>query len=359
MIVIKDKTNILVHVILIFGSFLMIFPFIWMVMTSFKSEDEILKTGKRIVLLPDAWRPSFLNSEEDRKRIEQTEYYKKLWQDYLDGKPLPSEVKRLSKPFETFDNYKVVWGIFDDYSLKLANKNIVTSTPDTSKIATSAVIIQPRFNVKQDFYRYFLNTLFVSLTITITSLFTASLAAYAFVFFNFPYKNAIFIALLGTMMLPQQALLIPNYIILSKLNIINTYAALIIPWIASVYSVFFLRQFFLQLPKDLYEASIIDGCSKLQFYWYVLLPLSRPPMITLGLFTFLGSWNSFIWPLIVTNDAELRVIQVGLSYFNNEAGTQWGPLMAASSITILPLVILYFLAQKQFIESQMKSGLKE
>jgi len=167
------------------------------------------------------------------------------------------------------------------------------------------------------------------------------------------------LGMLGTMMIPQQALLIPDYIVLAKIGWINTFAALIVPWLASAYSVFFLRQFFLQLPKDLFEAAVIDGCTRFQFYYKVVLPLSKPPMVTLGIFSFLASWNSFVWPLIVTNDTNLRVIQVGLSYFSSEAGTKWGALMAASTLTILPLVIMYFLAQKQFVESQAMTGMKE
>jgi len=317
----KNSYHLVVHFLLIVGAVFMLFPFLWMITTSFKGEDEILKTGKEIVLLPDAWRPGFLNSAEDDERIRQTEIQRKAWEEQA-ALPPASRTKRLSKPFSTFDNFREVWD-------------------------------------KQDFYRYFLNTLYVSITITITSLFLASLAAYAFSFFKFPFKDAIFMLLLGTMMLPQQALLIPDYILLSKLNWVNTYAALIVPWVASIFSVFFLRQFFLQLPKDLFEAATIDGCSRFQFYYKILLPLSKPPMVTLGIFTFLGSWNSFVWPLIVTNDKELRVIQVGLSYFNSESGTQWGPLMAASTLTILPLVILYFFAQKQFVESQATTGMKE
>ncbi|MFA7146086.1 MAG: carbohydrate ABC transporter permease, partial [Candidatus Riflebacteria bacterium] len=153
--------------------------------------------------------------------------------------------------------------------------------------------------------------------------------------------------------------LIPNYIFLSKIHWVNSYLALTVPWLASAYAVFFLRQFFMQLPKDLFDAAVIDGCTRFQFYYKIALPLCKPPMVTLAIFTFLSNWNAFVWPLIVTNDTNLRVIQVGLSYFSSEAGTRWGPLMAASTMTILPLVIMYFLAQKQFVESQATSGMKE
>jgi len=315
----KHPSHIFIHALLIIGAIFMIFPFIWMIMTSFKSEDEILKTGKAIVLLPDQLRPSILNGEEDRKRIAEHERQKALFAAQTASGTVS---RKAQKPFELLDNYKEAWSA-------------------------------------QPFYRYFLNTFLTAITITTGSLIFASLAAYAFAFFKFPFKDQLFLLMLGTMMLPQQALLIPDYIILSKIHWINTYMALIVPWLASAYSVFFLRQFFMQLPKDLFEAAMLDGCTRLQFYFKIVLPLSKPPMVTLGIFSFLGTWNSFVWPLIVTNDTSLRVIQVGLSYFASEAGTRWGPLMAASTFTIVPLVIMYFLAQRQFVESQAMTGMKE
>ena len=317
----KHPEYVPVHVLLILGSIFMLFPFIWMITTSFKSQDEILTTSKSIVLLPDLARPSFLNGEEETARIERKKEEAKAWE-AEQARPQAERNKKIQAPFQWLDNYL--------FALKA-----------------------------QPFYRFFLNTIFVTITVTTVSLFFASLAAYAFAFFNFPYKNAMFMMMLGTMMLPQQALLIPNYIFLSKLGWVNTYMALIVPWLASAYSVFFLRQFFLQRPKDLFEAATIDGCTRFQFYYKVVLPLSIPSMVTLGIFSFLANWNSFVWPLIVTNDTSLRVIQVGLSYFSSEAGTRWGPLMAASTMTILPLVIGYFIAQKQFVESQATTGMKE
>ncbi len=332
MIKIKHPEHIPVHILLIIGSIFMLFPFVWMLTTSVKSEDEILNTSKSIVILPDSLRPDFLNSDEDRKRIADKEKHAALYQAEM-AKPVDQRNPRIKKPFEFFDNYKEAWGA-------------------QQGDAKTPWYLQP-------FGRYFLNTLFVTITVTTGSLFFASMAAYAFAFFKFPFKDMAFMMMLGTMMIPQQALLIPNYIFLSKLGWINTFFALIVPWLASAYSVFFLRQFFLQLPKDLFEAATIDGCSRFQFYYKVVLPLSKPPMVTLGIFSFLANWNSFVWPLIVTNDTNMRVIQVGLSYFSSEAGTRWGPLMAASTFTILPLVIMYFLAQKQFVESQATTGMKE
>lgn len=318
---IKHPEYIPVHVILILGAIFMLFPFIWMISTSFKSQDEILSTTKDIVLLPDSVRPEYFNGPEETERVARKKADAKKWEEEQ-AKPESERDKRVRKPFQWLDNY------------------------------TYALTAQP-------FYRFFLNTIFVTITVTSVSLFFASLAAYAFAFFKFPLKDTIFMMLLGTMMLPQQALLIPNYIFLSKIHWVNSYLALTVPWLASAYAVFFLRQFFMQLPKDLFDAAVIDGCTRFQFYYKIALPLCKPPMVTLAIFTFLSNWNAFVWPLIVTNDTNLRVIQVGLSYFSSEAGTRWGPLMAASTMTILPLVIMYFLAQKQFVESQATSGMKE
>jgi len=207
----KHPEYVPVHVLLILGSIFMLFPFIWMITTSFKSQDEILTTSKSIVLLPDLARPSFLNGEEETARIERKKEEAKAWE-AEQARPQAERNKKIQAPFQWLDNYL--------FALKA-----------------------------QPFYRFFLNTIFVTITVTTVSLFFASLAAYAFAFFNFPFKNAMFMMMLGTMMLPQQALLIPNYIFLSKLGWVNTYMALIVPWLASAYSVFFLRKFFLQLKK--------------------------------------------------------------------------------------------------------------
>ncbi|MGM0607098.1 MAG: carbohydrate ABC transporter permease [Candidatus Muiribacteriota bacterium] len=209
------------------------------------------------------------------------------------------------------------------------------------------------------FGRYFLNTIFVAITTTTGLLFFSSLAAYAFSFFKFKWKNNIFLFLLATMMVPQQALLVPDYIILHRMGLLNTYAALIIPWLCTAFSIFLLRQFFMSIPKELYEASIIDGATPFTFYRKILLPLSLPPLLTAGMFSFLGSWNSFIWPLIVTQSSDLRVIQVGLAQFMQAEGTNWGPLMAASTFCTAPLIIAYFFVQKRFIQGIATTGMKD
>ena len=151
---------------------------------------------------------------------------------------------------------------------------------------------------------------------------------------------------------------LPNFIVLSNLGWLNSFKALIVPWLAMVFNIFMLKQFFMSIPQDLLDAAQIDGCSSLGTLWRVIIPLSRPVLVTSGLFTFIGSWNSFMWPLIVTNSPEMQTIQVGLATLKAASGTKWELLMAASTFSMIPLIILFFFVQKQIIESFAHTGLK-
>jgi len=208
------------------------------------------------------------------------------------------------------------------------------------------------------FGRYFFNSFFIAITVTIAEVITTTLAAYAFAKMDFLGKNVIFIALLGTMMIPGEMLLVPNYITLTSFGWIDKYPALIVPWIISIFGIFLLRQFFMTIPDELWDAARIDGCGRLRYLWRVIVPLSRPGIAAVALFKFIGSWNAFLWVLIVTNTPKMRTIPVGLSYFRTEAGTYYGQMMAASTMAILPILILFFFTQRQFIQGIARSGIK-
>ena len=209
------------------------------------------------------------------------------------------------------------------------------------------------------FGRYFLNSIIMSVAVTLGQVLTSALAAYAFARMKFPFKETLFLILLATMMIPKQVILIPDYAILSKLHWINTYYVLIVPFIAAVFGIYFLRQHFETLPQDLFDAASIDGCGRLRTLFQIVLPISRGVLITVSLFTFIMTWNSLLWPLVMTNTPEMRPLQVGLAVFNQESGTDWQLLMAASTFAVFPLLIIFFLAQKQFIEGIARSGMKE
>jgi ABC-type glycerol-3-phosphate transport system permease component len=209
------------------------------------------------------------------------------------------------------------------------------------------------------FGTYFLNTIVVTVLTVLGVLVSSALAAYAFATMEFKGRGVLFLLFLSTMMVPQPVYLVPSYVILSRLHWIDTFAALIVPWTVNVFSIFLLRQHFRSIPRSLYEAAVLDGCSTFGYLWRVVLPLSRSALVTVILFDVIGSWNSFMWPLIVTNSENMRVLQVGLSYFNQEAASNFPLLMAASTFCTVPLLMLFVLSQKQIVSSYARSGLKD
>jgi len=208
------------------------------------------------------------------------------------------------------------------------------------------------------FARYFLNTIIVSAAVTACVLVTSILAGYTFARMQFKGKDIIFTIVIATMMIPFEVILIPNSLLIQRLGLRSTYPALILPWAASAFSIFLLRQFFQSLPSDYHDAARIDGCGEWQFIWRIAVPMVRPALITVGIFAFLGSWNSLLWPLIVTDDWKMYVVQVGLTTFLEEEQTHMNYLMAASAFVTAPVIILYLFAQRRFIEGVSGAGLK-
>ncbi len=200
--------------------------------------------------------------------------------------------------------------------------------------------------------RYFANTIFIAGSTTVLVLVTSMLAGFAFGTLAFPGKAVLFAAMIGMMMIPQTVLLIPDYLILRilrDLHWLNTYWAQIVPWGASVFGIFLLRQYFLTFPTELYEAAQLDGASRGRFLWRIALPLAKPVVITISLYVFLGSWNSFLWPYIMTSTSSVQPIEVGLATFLGTNGTDWTGLSAAVVFTTLPVMVLFLVAQKQFM----------
>ncbi len=208
------------------------------------------------------------------------------------------------------------------------------------------------------FARYYLNTVFVATVTTLLNIIIGVMAAFAFSKLRFWGRDFLFMLFLATMMIPGEVLLVPNFITIVKLGWFNTYYALIIPWVASAFVIFLMRQNFMTVPDELFDAAKIDGASKWRFLWTILVPLSRPVIITGALLNFVGSWNAFLWVLIVTNTPSMRTLPVGLQNFSSNAGTMYNQLMAASTFSMLPIVILFLFAQKYFIQGIARSGLK-
>lgn len=267
----KNK-SIIIHIILIVGAICMVVPFIWMILTSFKTYTES-------ILVPPVIFPK-----------------KVMWSNYRD--------------------------VFE---------------------------LLP-------FFKFMFNTILVTIVRTIGQLFLCSLAAYAFARIVFPGRGVLFVLALSVLMVPSQVFLLPQYMIMVNLGWLNTLQAIIIPGLFSAFGIFLLRQFFMGLPKELEEAAKLDGCNHFQIYWRIMLPLAKPGLLALGIFTTLWSWNELMWPMIVNSSPEAMTLSVGLSSLQGQYGTNFPILMAGSFLAILPMLLLFIFLQKQFIEGIAITG---
>jgi len=212
--------------------------------------------------------------------------------------------------------------------------------------------------VETNFSRALFNSAIVTLCVTAGQVFTSSLAAFAFARLRFFGRDKIFLGYLGTLMIPGAVTMIPVFLLLRDLGWINSYKALIIPGMFSAYGTFMLRQFFMTIPREIEEAAIIDGCSTFGVYRHVILPLSKPGLSALAILTFMGSWRSFMWPLIVTHTRDMFTLPVALASFQEMYGVRWTLLMAGSVIMILPMLLVFIVGQKYFIEGIQLGAVK-
>ncbi|MDT9026927.1 carbohydrate ABC transporter permease [Rossellomorea yichunensis] len=268
---VRSKT-FLIHFILIMGSIVMLFPFVWMILTSLKTYAESIQVPP--VMIPEDFQ----------------------WKNY---------------------------------------QEVFTLLP---------------------FFKFMMNTFIITVLRTAGQLFLCSLAAYAFARIVFPGRNLLFVLALSVLMVPGQVFLLPQYMIMVKLGWLNTLQAVVVPGLFSAFGTFLLRQFFMGLPKELEEAARLDGCNHFQIYWRIMLPLAKPGLIALGIFTILWSWNELMWPMIVNSSPEAMTLAVGLSSLQGQYGTNYPILMAGSFLAVLPMLLLFIILQKQFIEGIAITG---
>lgn len=209
-----------------------------------------------------------------------------------------------------------------------------------------------------DILIWLLNSTIVSIIAIVAHGILCSLAGYGFARLHFRGRNVGFFMIVATIMIPTQLLMIPTYVMFSKLGVINTLSAAFVPWLASAFGIFLMRQFFLSIPKEIEEAAALDGANRLQTFLRVVLPLAKPAIATLAIFTLLSSWNDLIWPLIAINDDSIFTVQLGIANFQSTRRTQWELLMAANVIATAPLVLFFLFAQKQFVQTMTMTGLK-
>ena len=211
---------------------------------------------------------------------------------------------------------------------------------------------------KAPFFTWFRNSVIVAISVTTLILFTSSLGGYIFAKFSFPGKNVLFTLLLATLMVPFPVILVPIYLIVNKLGLLNSLLALIVPSTVSAFGIFLMRQFVATIPDDLIDAARLDGASEWTIYWQLIRPQLGPAMATLGIFTFMGSWNDYLWPLVAINDQDKMTLPLALSFFNTSHSTRYDLVMAASVLVILPIIVVFLFFQRQFINAMVLSGVK-
>lgn len=271
----KAKINhLIVHLILLAGTIIVVFPFLWMILTSFKTNGESMQIPPTI--LPTEW-------------------------------------------------------VTDSY------QEILTAIP---------------------FATVYMNTIISAVVTTAVQVAFCAMAAYAFARIEFPFKNIIFVLLLSVLMVPGQIFLIPQYLIVQKLGLLDTLPALMLPNLFSAFGTFLLRQFFMSLPKELEEAAVLDGCSRYQIFGKIMLPLVKPGIVALVIFTAKFAWNDFMWPMIVNTSTDKMILGPALATLQGQYTTQYPMQMAGAVLAVVPLVILFFIFQKQFIEGVAQSGIK-
>ncbi|MBD0380227.1 carbohydrate ABC transporter permease [Paenibacillus sedimenti] len=214
------------------------------------------------------------------------------------------------------------------------------------------------FSERNPFLRYIGNTFVVASAVTVMVLLINSMAAFAFAKLRFRIKPALFALFMSAMIIPAEVTLVPNYLLMHDLGWLNSYKALIVPSMLSVFGIFMLRQFFAEIPNEMIEAARIDGAGLPRTFISIVLPAAVPALITLGLMTFLGNWDSYLWPLIVINDQKMQMIQVAISAFSSTEGTDWSKVLAANTLSTVPILFLFLFLQRYYIQGITMSGIK-
>jgi multiple sugar transport system permease protein len=236
--------------------------------------------------------------------------------------------------------------------------------PSNEVFDTNLIPRQPTLNsfvyvfTQVDFARYLLNTLFVSAAVTIVALILHSMAAYALARLRFPGRDAIFLTMFATFLISQPVIIVPLFILARALHMLDSYAGLIIPSIFNAFGIFLLRQFYLAIPRELEEAALIDGAGYFRIWLSIILPSSRPIMSALAILFFLANWNSFLWPLTITSNQDLWMVQVAIASFRQQYNGSWNYVMAASTVVALPTIVMFVIFQKRIIESIKTTGIK-
>ncbi len=252
----------------------------------------------------------------------------------------------------------MIFPIWSAINISLLNDTEVASFPPKMMPSTFNLENFKRAVEQAPLGRYMLNSVIQSGLVMLGQLVTASLAAYAFAFIDFKYKNIWFLVFLSTLMIPWEATIIPNYLLIRKLGWTDTFQGLVMPFLATGFGTFLLRQFFLKIPKELHDAAVIDGCSHLRFLTQIVLPLGRPALGTLAVYSFLQTYNQYLWPLLITNNEKMRTVQIGIALLQDEERFMFNNVMAGVVLIMIPTFLLFIISNKQLIRGLTAGAVK-
>ena len=252
----------------------------------------------------------------------------------------------------------IIMPILYGLSISLMDQSEIFSYPP--KLIPRSITLENYENVISSvpIFKFIGNSLFVSLVVTIGQIVTSCLAAYAFSYFDFSGRKFLFVLSLSTLMIPSESTIIANYLTIAKFGLSDTYTGLIVPFLVSAMGIFLIRQFYLTVPKELKEASKLDGCSNFRFFIKVLVPISKPVMSSLGIYTFLNTWNQYMWPLLVTNAPEKRTVQIGISMLQFAESQNIGLVFAGVIMIIVPSIVIFIIGQKQLVKGITAGAVK-
>ncbi len=330
--------------LLVLGSLFFILPFLWMISTSLKSDLDIFRT-------PPTWLPY------DIKQVNVNGQSLPIYNVTIDGVTREMASLQVKKGTGTFiDPAKPAEQI--QVKMKFASPVLVIKPRWRNFIDAITQAGQAGTNI--NFFTYIKNSLILSFFNIVGTLISCTLAAYAFARVKWPGRDLLFILVLSTMMLPYQVTMIPLYVVFSKIHWTNSMLPLIVPsFFGNAFFIFLMRQFFLTIPEEMCDAARVDGASNMQIFTKIVLPLSKPVLATVVIFTFLGTWNDFLGPLLYLNDPKLFTMAIGLQDYQGRYSASWNLLMAASVTFTIPIIVAFFFAQKTFIEGVKLTGLKE
>lgn len=252
----------------------------------------------------------------------------------------------------------IVYPIYSTLTISLLDDAELASYPPKLYPASFQIVNFTRALAQAPLVRYLFNSVLQSSMVMVGQLVTASLAAYAFAFINFKYRNFFFLLFLATMMIPWEATIIPNYLTIKQWGLTDTFWGLATPFMATGFGTFLLRQFFMKIPHELRDAAEIDGCGSLRFLWTIVLPLARPALGTLAVYSFLQTYNQYLWPLLITNDVSMRTVQIGLTLLQDEERQQFNIVAAGVVMVLVPTFLLFVFSNKQLIRGLTAGAVK-